>query len=131
MPVRAKISGCLLDSRGVPTSSAAAKLDFWGSVDSPTDPDSLDVAAAEDGCTRGPDSHRSGNSGGRKAKIITQAESATPSPTSEPNCAKPGSPPKFSTRKAVIVVTAAQKMLGAIPRRIWRMERLGWASASW
>jgi len=30
----------------------------------------------------------------------------TPSATSEPSCARPGSPPKFKTRKALMVVTA-------------------------
>ena len=74
---------------------------------------------------------RCGNSGGRKAKIITQAESATPMPTSEPSWARPGKPPKFKTRKAEIVVTAAQKMLGAIARRISGMDSSGCASASW
>jgi hypothetical protein len=70
-------------------------------------------------------SHLSGNSGGRNAKIITQAESATPSPTSDPNWASPGNPPKFRTKNALMVVTAAQKMLGAMARRILGMVRSG------
>src|SRR2546427_4277465 len=41
---------------------------------------------------------RSGKRGGRKAKIITQAERPTPSPTKEPSCARPGKPPKLRTR---------------------------------
>src|SRR5258706_5562324 len=74
---------------------------------------------------------RSGKSGGKNAKIMTQAESATPMPTREPSCAKPGKPPKFRTTKAVIVVTAAQKMLGAMARRICGTDKSGCASASW
>src|SRR5580658_929027 len=59
-------------------------------------------------------SQRSGKSGGKYSKIMMHAASATPSPTSVPNCPKPGSPPRFSTRNAQIVVVAAQKILGAI-----------------
>ena len=51
--------------------------------------------------------------------------------TSEPSCARPGKPPKFKTRNAVMVVAAAQKMLGAIARRISGTDKSGWASASW
>src|SRR5437879_1415372 len=50
---------------------------------------------------------RSGKSGGKKAKIMTQAERPTPRPTSEPSWARPGKPPKFRTRNALMVVTAA------------------------
>src|SRR5207249_9484031 len=60
---------------------------------------------------------RCGKSGGKKAKIITSADRPTPTLTSEPSCARPGKPPKFKTRNAVMVVAAAQKMLGAIARR--------------
>src|SRR5258705_2013319 len=74
---------------------------------------------------------RSGKSGGKNAKIMTHAESATPIPTRDPSCAKPGNPPRFKTMKAVIVVTAAQKILGAIARRICGTESSGCASASW
>src|SRR5689334_13704068 len=68
---------------------------------------------------------RSGKSGGKNAKIITQAESATPIATSEPSCARPGRPPKLSTTKAAIVVVAAQNMLGAMARRISGTDNCG------
>ncbi len=54
-----------------------------------------------------------------------QAERLTPRPTSVPNWPRPGKPPKFRTRKAEIVVSAAQKMLGAIARRTCGMDRSG------
>ena len=44
---------------------------------------------------------------------------------------RPGKPPKLSTRKAQMVVTAAQKMLGAIARRTCGIESSGCANASW
>src|SRR5580692_5288345 len=77
--------------------------------------DSFSIAAASGGSRR---VIRSGNSGGKKAMIMTRAERATPRPTSEPSWARPGNPPKLSTRKAQMVVMAAQKMLGAMARRI-------------
>ena len=73
---------------------------------------------------------RPGNSGGRYAITMTSAARATPMATNEPSCARPGNPPKFNTKNALMVVMAAQRMLGAMARRISGTYNCGCASAS-
>ena len=51
--------------------------------------------------------------------------------TSDPSWPRPGNPLKFNTRNALIVVTAAQKMLGAMAWRISGTDNSGCARASW
>ena len=62
---------------------------------------------------------------------MTMAARATPMATRVPSWANPGRPPRFKTRKALMVVIAAQRMLGAMARRTCRIVNCGWDKASW
>ena len=68
--------------------------------------------------------------GGRNHAIMTPAETVTPIATSEPSCARPGSPPKLSSAKAPAVVTADHQIPDDVQRRTSASEWPGCVSRS-